>query len=64
VNTQKLTLSIPEACSILGISKNLGYEMAKRGEFPGLIRLGQKRVVVSKLAIEKLLHGNGQPKEN
>lgn len=62
--TERLTLSIPEACIILGISRNLGYELARRGELPGLIRLGQKRVVCSKLAIEKLLQGNGKSKES
>lgn len=62
--TERLTLSIPEACTILGISRNLGYELARRGELPSLIRLGQKRVVCSKLAIEKLLQGNGKSKES
>jgi predicted DNA-binding transcriptional regulator AlpA len=30
----------PDACNILGISRSLGYELAQRGEFPGVIRLG------------------------
>lgn len=64
MNTEKMTLSIPEASALLGISRNLGYELAKRGELPGLIRLGQKRVVCSKLAIEKLLQGDSKLKEN
>jgi len=59
-NNERLTYSISEACALLGISRNLGYELAKRGELPGLIRLGQKRVVCSKLAIQKLLEGNGK----
>ena len=61
-NNERLTYSISEACSLLGISRNLGYELARRGELPGLIRLGQKRVVCSKLAIQKLLEGDGQRK--
>jgi len=56
-DSRRLTYSIPEACALLGISRNLGYELAKRGELPGLIRLGQKRVVCSKLAIDRLLQG-------
>ena len=63
MNTQKMTLSIPEVAETLGISRNLAYELAARGELPGLIRLGVKRVVCSKLAIGKLLQGNGQSKE-
>jgi len=64
VNTQKMTLSIPEVAETLGISRNLAYELAARGELPGLIRLGQKRVVCSRLAIERLLQGESNLKEN
>jgi len=53
-------MTIPEVARALGISRNLAYELAKRGELPGLIRLGAKRVVCSKLAIEKLLQGEGK----
>jgi excisionase family DNA binding protein len=56
----RLTYSIPEACALLGISRNLGYDLARRGELPGLIRLGQKRLVVSKVAINRLLQGEGE----
>ncbi len=64
MNTQKMTLSIPEVAETLGISRNLAYELAARGELPGLIRLGQKRVVCSRLAIERLLQGESNLKEN
>jgi len=64
VNTQKMTLSIPEVAEMLGISRNLAYELAARGELPGLIHLGQKRVVCSRLAIERLLQGESKLKEN
>jgi len=57
-SNKRLTYSISETCALLGISRNLGYELAKRGELPGLIRLGQKRVVCSKMVIEKLLLGD------
>jgi len=49
------TLSVEETSSILGISRNLGYALARKGELPGCIRLGEKRFVVSKEAIDKLL---------
>jgi len=64
VNTQKMTLSIPEVAETLGISRNLAYELAAKGELPGLIRLGQKRVVCSRLVIERLLQGDSNLKEN
>ena len=64
MNTQKMTLNMPQVAEILGISRNLAYELAARGELPGLIRLGEKRVVCSKLAIDKLLQGDSNLKEN
>ncbi len=56
-NTERLTLSITEAAAMLGISRNLAYELARRGDLPGSIKLGQKRIVVSRIAIERLLQG-------
>jgi predicted DNA-binding transcriptional regulator AlpA len=64
LNTEKMTLSIPEVAETLGISRNLAYELATQDKLPGLIRLGQKRVVCSKLAIERLLQGNGHRSES
>lgn len=58
-NYERLTLSVGEAAAMLGISRNLAYDLARRGELPGLIKLGQKRLVVSRLAIERLLEGEG-----
>lgn len=63
VNNERLTLTVAEAGAMLGISRNLAYELARRGELPGTIKLGQKRLVVSKLAIERLLQGEGQKGE-
>jgi len=55
MSIEKMTLSIPEVCDTLGISRNGGYALARRGELPiPVIKLG-KRLVVSKAAIEKLL---------
>ena len=56
----RLTYSVAEAAAMLGISRNLAYELARRGELPGTIKLGQKRLVVSRLAIERLLQGEAQ----
>lgn len=64
MNTEKMTLSIPEVAKTLGISRNFAYELAIRDELPGLIRLGQKRVVCSKLAIDRLLQGDSKLRKN
>ena len=55
----RLTLSVAEAGAMLGISRNLAYDLARRGELPGVIKLGQRRLVVSRVAIERLLRSDG-----
>lgn len=60
----RLTFTIKEAAAKLGISKNLAYELARRGELPGVIKLGKKRMVISRVKIERLLLGDGEAKNN
>ena len=56
------TLTIEEMSARLGISKTLGYELAKHDRLPvRAIRLG-RRVVVSRAEVECLLSGSrGRP---
>ncbi len=54
----RLTISVTAASAMLGISRNLGYTLAREGKLPGVLKLGQKRMVISKAAIEKLLNGS------
>jgi excisionase family DNA binding protein len=54
-----LTLSIPEAGQMLGISRNQAYECAKRGQLP-VIKLGA-RLVVPKAALLRMLE-SAEPK--
>lgn len=49
----KLTITVQEAAELLGISRGLAYEMARRGKLPAL-RFG-KRLVIPREAIEHLL---------
>ncbi|MBA7466789.1 hypothetical protein ES707_01981 [subsurface metagenome] len=49
----KLTITVPEAARMLGISRGLAYEMAREGAIPTL-RFG-RRVVVPLAAIDRLL---------
>ena len=60
MSADSLTMTIPEVAKVLGISRGLAYQLAARGELPGLIRLGEKRVVCSKPAIKKLLQGESE----
>jgi excisionase family DNA binding protein len=54
--------SIPEAAELLGISRDLAYDLALRGELPGAFRLGRRwRVSLVKLRVA--VHGaqDGSP---
>jgi len=60
VDSQKLTLSIPEAAAVLGISKNLAYELARQRKLPGCLKIGQRRLVVSRFQLEAYLRGEAK----
>ena len=51
---QRLTYTVEEAAQVLGISRGLAYEMVREGTLPSL-RLGERRIVVPKAALESLL---------
>jgi len=57
-NEERRTLSIDEVANQLGICRNLAYTLARNRELPGVIHLGQKRMVCSKVAIEQLLNND------
>jgi excisionase family DNA binding protein len=47
-----LLLKIPEVAALLQISKTKAWEMASRGDIPGVVRLG-RNVRVSRVALEE-----------
>jgi excisionase family DNA binding protein len=49
-------ISVPRAAELLGISKDLGYDLARRGELPGAIQLG-RRWRVSLIRLRAAVHG-------
>ena len=53
METKKLTLTVDEAATILGIGRNLCYDRVKTGEIP-VIKIG-RRLLVPRRALEKLL---------
>ena len=57
----KLTVSVVEAGKMLGISRNLAYEMARTGQLPTL-RFG-RRLLVPRHALERMLEQSGDTKE-
>ena len=50
----RLTVTVDEAAEMLGIGRNLAYELAARGKLPGARRLG-KRIIVSRKALDEFL---------
>jgi predicted DNA-binding transcriptional regulator AlpA len=57
-------MQITEVAKVLGISRALAYDLARRDELPvPVIKLGSKRMVVSRRSIQQLLEGNDKPKE-
>jgi excisionase family DNA binding protein len=52
---RKLTLTVEETASLLGISRTLPYELVRRGKLPHL-RLGS-RIVVPRQELEALVDG-------
>jgi len=51
---ERLTVTVSEAARMLGISRNLAYELIKQNRLPA-IRISEKRIVVPKAALQKLL---------
>jgi excisionase family DNA binding protein len=52
---ERLTLTVEEAATMLGISRAFAYEAVNRGEIPS-IRIG-RRVLVPRSALERLVEG-------
>jgi len=56
---ERLTLTVPEVASRLGLSRNGAYEAVAAGQIPA-IRIG-RRVLVPRTALERLLEMTGKP---
>lgn len=56
IGMESATMKVEEAARVLGISRQSAYELARRGKLPGARRLG-RRIVVSRVALEKYLEG-------
>jgi excisionase family DNA binding protein len=51
---ERLTMTVKEAGEILGISRATAYMLANTGQIP-IIRLGERRLVVPRAALMKML---------
>lgn len=52
--SESLVLNVPEAGKLLNVSRATAYDLARRGILPTL-RLGPRRIVVPRRALERLL---------
>ena len=52
-NLERLTLSVEEAATVLGISRAFAYESVRRGDIPH-VKIG-RRLLVPRAALERLL---------
>ncbi len=57
-NSERRTLTVPQAAEILGIGRNSAYEAVKRGEIP-TIKIG-RLLKVPKVAFDRMLEGAGK----
>ena len=60
-DTDKLTLTVEQAGKLLGISRATAYMLANNGGIP-VIRLGERRIVVPRRALERMLESAEKPK--
>lgn len=53
--SEKLTVSVDEMASMLGISRPVAYELTKREGFPA-VRISERRIIVPVEALKKWLN--------
>ncbi len=64
MKTDSLTMTIPEVARAIGISRGLAYELARMNRLlVPVLKLGDRRMVVSRKALEDLLASTDKPKE-
>jgi len=56
----KATMTVLEVSKKLQISRALAYQLVREGKLPGAIRLGAKRIIVSRVQFERWLNGNSE----
>lgn len=57
MNGEKLTLTVEEMATELGISRPVAYELVKRAGFPA-IRISERRIIIPVEALRNWLNKN------
>lgn len=58
-DTGSQTLSVEETAQVLGIGRALAYDLARQGKLPGMLRLG-RRIRVSSRILDAYLNGGAE----
>lgn len=58
VGAERLTVSVVEAAKMLGISRNLAYDLVRMKQLPA-IRMGERRLVVPVSALKQWVEAAG-----
>ena len=61
--TDKLTVTVPEMAKMLGISRPLAYELAKKRGFPA-IRVSERRIIIPVDRLHAWLSANAGEGDN
>ena len=56
-NEHRMTMTISDAASALGIGRHTAYTLAGEGKLPGAFRLGG-RILISRKALERFVDGD------
>lgn len=56
--SERLVYTVEEVGELLGISRVTAYNLARQGRL-GAIRISDRRIIVPKVAVQKLLDGSG-----
>jgi excisionase family DNA binding protein len=60
--SDRATVTVDEAASILGVGRASAYEGVRTGRIPS-IRISERRIVVPRAALDRLLNGNEAPQK-
>jgi excisionase family DNA binding protein len=59
-NIESLTMTIPSVAKVLGISRGLAYDLARRDKLPVKVLKCGRRLLVSRRALEDLLSSKNE----
>ena len=65
MNNESLVMSIAEFARVTSCSRNLAFRLARQDLLPvPVIYIGEKRMCVSRQAVERLLRGGGRNEDS